>query len=236
MVNIRGNQALNGSIQRDDLDVSTPGQAVVRKILAGTGVSLTQTGPDTGTGDVTVAAFTNATSLFPGNYYSLALTAGGTSTLSQTANSLRAYPWFFPAGATLNEQRCEVTTLLAASRIRFGIYANMPPGNFYPGALLANSDAEHTGDTAGVKTQAANVVIPSAGWYWLVSNANAAIAIRVHAVSNVSPAIGANPAMGTSPSYTGYSVASAYGALPANFPAGPTKIITAPPVSLWRAA
>jgi len=47
---------VDGSIQRDDLDVSTAGQALIRKLIAGTGISLAQTGADAGTGDVTASA------------------------------------------------------------------------------------------------------------------------------------------------------------------------------------
>lgn len=52
---VRGKQVLDRSIQRDDLDNETPGQAVIVKAKAGDGISLSQTGPDEGTGDVTIA-------------------------------------------------------------------------------------------------------------------------------------------------------------------------------------
>lgn len=52
--NIRGNQVLDQSIQRDDLDVTTVGQAVVRKIVQGVGISLSSDGADAGTGNVTI--------------------------------------------------------------------------------------------------------------------------------------------------------------------------------------
>ena len=52
----RGRQVRDGAIQRDDLDVSTAGQAVIRKVIAGTNISLTYTGTDSGTGDVTINA------------------------------------------------------------------------------------------------------------------------------------------------------------------------------------
>lgn len=51
-----GKQIKDGSVQRDDLDASTVGQAVVRKLIEGAGITLTATGADAGTGDVTVAA------------------------------------------------------------------------------------------------------------------------------------------------------------------------------------
>jgi hypothetical protein len=52
---VRGGQITNATIQRQDLDVSTVGQAVVAKILQGTNVTLSSTGGDSGTGDVTIS-------------------------------------------------------------------------------------------------------------------------------------------------------------------------------------
>ena len=58
---LRGEQVTDGSIKRDDLNVSTAGQAVIRKVIAGTNISLTYTGTDSGTGDVTISALQEAT-------------------------------------------------------------------------------------------------------------------------------------------------------------------------------
>jgi hypothetical protein len=55
LTTIRGKQVLDGTIQRHDLDVSTVGQAVVAKIVQGTNVTLSSTGGDAGTGDVTIS-------------------------------------------------------------------------------------------------------------------------------------------------------------------------------------
>jgi hypothetical protein len=48
-------------VQRDDLDAQTPGQAVIRKLLiaAGSALTLTSTGIDLGTGDVTLGLNTS---------------------------------------------------------------------------------------------------------------------------------------------------------------------------------
>lgn len=51
---LSGNQVLDGSVQRTDLDSTTAGQAVIKKLVAGSNVSLTSTGVDAGTGDVTI--------------------------------------------------------------------------------------------------------------------------------------------------------------------------------------
>lgn len=53
---IRGTQILNGSVQRADMNTGTAGQAVITKVIGGTGISLASTGMDSGTGDVTVSA------------------------------------------------------------------------------------------------------------------------------------------------------------------------------------
>lgn len=55
VTNIRGQQILNATIQREDLDITTASKAVVAKIVQGTGISLSSTGVDSGTGDVTIS-------------------------------------------------------------------------------------------------------------------------------------------------------------------------------------
>ena len=47
---ISGQQVEDGTIKRADLDVTTAGEAVIRKLIAGTGITLSSTGPDAGTG------------------------------------------------------------------------------------------------------------------------------------------------------------------------------------------
>lgn len=51
---IKGDQVKDGTIGRPKLDITTPGQAVARKIIAGTNVTITEDGADPGTGDVTI--------------------------------------------------------------------------------------------------------------------------------------------------------------------------------------
>lgn len=53
---VRSEQIRDGSgVKRADLDVTTSGSAVIVKLIAGTGISLESTGPDAGTGDVTIS-------------------------------------------------------------------------------------------------------------------------------------------------------------------------------------
>ncbi len=53
---ITGLQVGDNTVQRADLDATTAGQAVIKKVIAGTGITLTFTGIDSGTGDVTINA------------------------------------------------------------------------------------------------------------------------------------------------------------------------------------
>lgn len=43
-----------GNVQRNDVDTTTTGEALIRRLIAGSNVSFSSTGVDTGTGDVTV--------------------------------------------------------------------------------------------------------------------------------------------------------------------------------------
>ena len=63
---VTGKNIKDASVQRSDLDISTTGEAVIRKAVAGTGVSLSSTGADAGTGDVTISI----SSSLSGNYIS----------------------------------------------------------------------------------------------------------------------------------------------------------------------
>jgi hypothetical protein len=51
---LRGAQIKDATIQRVDLDTSTAGQAVIAKVVQGTGITISSTGADSGTGDVTI--------------------------------------------------------------------------------------------------------------------------------------------------------------------------------------
>jgi hypothetical protein len=112
----RGGQIADGSIQRVDLDVTTVGQAVIRKAIAGLGVSLTSTGADAGTGDVTV------------NLKSTAIFGAATLTNNTVATTETVVAkWAVPAlsvssldnlGVALAAQVSSTATL--TFRIRFG--------------------------------------------------------------------------------------------------------------------
>jgi hypothetical protein len=62
---LTGQQVLDGTVQRADLDAVTAGSAVIKKIIAGTNVTITSTGVDAGTGDVTINAVAGGTAAAP---------------------------------------------------------------------------------------------------------------------------------------------------------------------------
>lgn len=59
---LTGEQVNDGSIQRVDLDATTSGAAVIKKVIAGTNITISSTGVDAGTGDVTINATGGSTS------------------------------------------------------------------------------------------------------------------------------------------------------------------------------
>ncbi len=78
---VRGGQVKDASIQRADLDVTTSGQAVITKVIPGAGASLSSTGADAGTGDVTISCTAPA-----GGAITIAYTFSTTTTDSDPGN------------------------------------------------------------------------------------------------------------------------------------------------------
>lgn len=93
---LNGAQVGDGTIQRADLDVATAGAAVIRKLIASSTITLTSTGPDAGTGDVTPAI---AAGLLPVKNFSAA-TQSPFATDTYLAGSFKAFPSAPVAGST----------------------------------------------------------------------------------------------------------------------------------------
>jgi len=51
---VRSHQLKDDDISREDINITDTGKAVILKAVAGNNVSLSSTGVDTGTGDVTI--------------------------------------------------------------------------------------------------------------------------------------------------------------------------------------
>jgi hypothetical protein len=91
---IKSKQIRNAvGVNREDLDVTTASLAVIAKLIAGTGINISSTGVDIGTGDVTVSlvsspTFVNLTLAATAPYLKLTETGGGNYwTLTHNAGS-----------------------------------------------------------------------------------------------------------------------------------------------------
>ena len=57
---IRSEQVFDEGVKRADLNSTTVVSAVIKKVVQGSGITLSSTGADTGTGDVTISGSTSA--------------------------------------------------------------------------------------------------------------------------------------------------------------------------------
>ena len=90
---LTGQQVGDGTVQRVDLDSTTAGNAVIKKVIAGTGITLSSTGVDAGTGDVTInAVATNQT----------ISTVTFATTISLDANTSSAFDVTLTANTTIS--------------------------------------------------------------------------------------------------------------------------------------
>lgn len=159
-------------------------------------------------------------------YRSAQVTASGLTTVAVTSGALKAIPFVLDKVTTFNQILVDVTTLLAGGRVRVGIYTDT--GNTYPGALIAGTDvAELTTDATGLKTNTINVTLQP-GKYWLVYNTNTTATLRAINI-NALPAV-LQAATGATPYGSHWTHATAYGALPANYPASGASIATTAPI------
>jgi hypothetical protein len=118
--------------------------------------------------------------------------------------------------------------LIANGLARCGIYQSISDTNLYPGARIADGGQVLT-STVGLKAATINVALIPNTLYWLVHLAGTAAAtLRCMPLAGCMAIFGADNALGVAPG-VGLSVTQAFGALPANFPAG-GAVITAVPL------
>lgn len=141
-------------------------------------------------------------------------------------DTIRAFPLLFTRGGTIDRIAINVTTELAGNA-RLGIYKATNNINLYPGSLIADSGALST-STTGVKAAVLDVKLQPNELYWLAHLGSSAATLRGLSVGNCYPIFGIDSALSNALGI-GIGAAQAYGALPANFPAGGT-IITAAPI------
>ena len=146
------------------------------------------------------------------------------TTLTTTKDIIRAVPfWSPPRGGSIGRIACEITTLVAASNIRIGIYKNVASyRSHYPGALVEDS-GNISSATTGLKTYTNTVALVPNTLYWMAFNcSHSTTAVRALNPNNVSSFLGMAAAItGSANPWNLYiTVASAFGAFPDPFPAG----------------
>jgi hypothetical protein len=174
-----------------------------------------------------------------GRWYGTFDAATAFTTVTISANTLYASPFFVPEELRFDQIAINVTTAGAGGTVaRVGIYkdGSTPSTQGYPANLIPGTDVgELAVDTTGVKANAIDVTLPP-GLYWLALVSSGAPALRGVGVASLdSEILGLGDDLGTAPG-VGYSVSYTYGALPSTFPSGASIYTsTVPLVALRRA-
>ncbi len=171
---------------------------------------------------------------------------GATTTFSPTAGTLYALPFFTgnqPIGfPVLNGLAVNVTTGGAGSNCRVGLYTNvLSPATaaMYPQALVAGTDSGNLSSAATgfvAATLAPAVPLAPNSLYWVVFNCSAtAPVVSAVPATQYTPIFGytaANPPVAR----IGWTVAFAFAAMPATFPAAATLVTVSGPAAFLRLA
>lgn len=222
---------LDGTIKRVDLDATTAGEAVIRRVLPGAGITLSSTGPDEGTGDVTISASGggggSTGSPAVGRMITPAAQAAAAGTFATVANTIYALPIRLKSALTFSSIKVDVATGVAAN-LRMGVYQSLDASGKYPGALIAGSDPlVQPANVAGPKTNtitfsaAANEVI------WVVFQASAAITMRSYPGTTIPADILGSISTSGFTIGNAFTVAQTFAAFPANFPSGLNPVFLA---------
>jgi hypothetical protein len=159
--------------------------------------------------------------------------APGTGAL--TANVLRTFPLVITKAVTYTALRVQVSTAVAATNFRIGLYNSNAAG--YPNQLIAGSDTlSFDGNLTTVQVGTfASAITLQPGLYWIAVISSGAPTLRSVPVAAIPPVLGFNPAFGTNNQYTGRSIARTFGPLPDPHPAGATLLAnTVAPLVLLR--
>lgn len=119
-----------------------------------------------------------------GAYTNAAVNAGALTTLAMAANRLDFIPFVPMRNVTVSELAVEVTTAVASSQARVGIYDSTAGG--LPGNLLTGQGTALDGAAVGAKTSAvANVTLLAGATYWLAVHASSTQTLRAMALASV---------------------------------------------------
>lgn len=169
-------------------------------------------------------------------YYCANLASGvALSTLALVANRGYAVPFVAPArGGTIDEIEVYVTTGVAATNVRFGIYSNLGATDLYPGTLVLDCGAFTSTASSTKRTASISQALTPGALYWLVVVSDGAPTIRAGSTNQAGPILGTASSANTT--YTTHLYATlTYGSLPTPFPtSGATAATAAFPGLFYR--
>lgn len=183
----------------------------------------TEIGGGGGGGSVGATPYVYAT----GRYYGPVVAQSASGTL--TNNLLSVMPLVVPEAKTLDRIGIHVTSPIAATVIRLGIYSTT---SALPDALVLDAGTIDSSTGGGKEITISQALTP--GLYWLAAAAQGGAPASLIASTGHMPAIGATGVQDWSAQYRGYSRASVTGALPSTF--GAPTLISSAPIVVVRAA
>lgn len=154
-------------------------------------------------------------------------------------NSIKAVPFVWGSGFQIATVGCNVTTGVATSKARVGVYdcVDDGAGNLEPGTLVAGS-GELDCSTTGMKTTAdlAAQMEPGRVYYAAFLAYTAAATVSTIPVAGMAPTLETNAAAFTTHLSVAYTAASSSVGLPSAFPSGSVVQTGAPPAVLLTPA
>jgi len=162
-------------------------------------------------------------------WYGSAITAYTPTTIAPTTTTIDAQPLIVAKSLRIDKIQMEVSTLVAGSTCRMGIYNDN--GTTYPSTLISGSDVGTvSGASTGVKTNTfASQIVLQKGLYWIANQCSTATTIVLRGVpATAEPNIlGVVSTMGATATGTGWTATNTFGAFPQQFPTAGATVSTA---------
>lgn len=156
---------------------------------------ITKTGASGGFSGPLASVHTLRIHNIPGTFVGSVVNATALSTVAGAANRLDFYPFIPSEDITINELALEVTTLIAGSLARIGLYDSL--SNSLPGQLLTGQGTELNCATTGVKQNTITPIKLLGGKvYWVAVLTSSTQTVRGIPVAAMVP-LGIAPTGGT---------------------------------------
>ena len=170
-----------------------PGGTAGQALIKGTGTDYDVSWGAVGGGGLSTPTPVAAVPQAAGTYFSASIGAVSTGTIAQAANRLEFYPFIPARDISIDELALDVSTGVASSLARAGIYSD---NNGQPSALLRGT-ADLNCATTGAKAEAVSALALTKGTtYWLAVLASSTQTLRGIPVSALLP-LGLNASGGT---------------------------------------